>query len=347
MSPRFVTDAAARLNAAAAELAPRLLPGGRHAGNYWQAGDALGAPGKSLYVQLSGPNAGKWRDAATGEHGDLLDLIQYQKRCSMREAARTGLEMLGDPAIAGAVEQDRAHRPPKSHPDTRKAVAALWGRSMAITGTHAAAYLAARGIDANTIAGAEDLRFLPEARTKEDGKTFVLPAMLAAVRNPAGEITSQITGLHRTFLSATEAKKANIEDPKKALGQLHGGGAWLSRGSAEGGCLVVAEGIETALSVKMAFPAVALVAALTAPHLELINIPDHYRRIAIAADPDMAGMRAARALASRLASQDERGQGRTVRIISPAEGEGDFNDLLMRGGTTAIRRRVRSQMKSS
>ena len=193
MSPRFVTDAAARLNAAAAELAPRLLPGGRRAGNYWQAGDALGAPGKSLYVQLSGPNAGKWRDAATGERGDLLDLIQYQNRCSMLEAARTGLEMLGDPAIAGAVEQDRAHRSPKSHPDTRKAVAALWGRSMArLPGPHAAAYLARAASMPTPSPAAKDLRFLHEARTKEGGKTFVLPAMLAAVRNPAGEITGQI-----------------------------------------------------------------------------------------------------------------------------------------------------------
>ena len=37
-------------------------------------------PGRSLYVRLSGPTsgpgaAGKWTDSATGQHGDLLDLI--------------------------------------------------------------------------------------------------------------------------------------------------------------------------------------------------------------------------------------------------------------------------------
>ena len=51
------------------------------------------------------------------------------------------------------------------------------------------------------------------------------------------------------------------------------------------GCLV----IETALSAGIAFPAVALVAALGAPHLEMISIPARYRRIAIAADPDVSG----------------------------------------------------------
>ena len=38
-------------------------------------------PGQSMFVRLKGPNngkgaAGKWTDAATGEHGDLLDIIR-------------------------------------------------------------------------------------------------------------------------------------------------------------------------------------------------------------------------------------------------------------------------------
>src|SRR5215475_4198880 len=76
---------------AAAELARRLahdaeavcrhyLSNGHRSGRYWIAGDVQNTPGRSLYVRLSGPDygpgaAGKWTDAATGEHGDLLDLI--------------------------------------------------------------------------------------------------------------------------------------------------------------------------------------------------------------------------------------------------------------------------------
>lgn len=332
MSARHVSDIAARLNAAAAELAPRLLPGGQRAGTYWQAGNIQGEGGKSLYLQLNGPNAGKWRDAATGDRGDLLDLIRHQNGCSMAEAARIGTAMLGDPTVASAVAHRQTARRKQPRPDARRAVAALWARSRPIAGTHGEAYMAARGIDAATIAGCDDLRFLDEARTKEGTKTFVLPAMLAAVRNAAGEIT----GLHRTFLSAAAPKKANIEDPKKALGRLHGGGAYLAP---SGKCLVIAEGIETALSVKTAFPGVALIAALTAPHMEVLVVPDGYRRIMIAADLDVAGLRAAAALANRLADQ-----GRAARIITPADGEGDFNDLLMAGGVAAVRARVRAQL---
>ena len=44
-------------------------------------------PGRSLYVRLDGPDhgpgaAGKWTDAATGEHGDLLDLIALNRDLS-------------------------------------------------------------------------------------------------------------------------------------------------------------------------------------------------------------------------------------------------------------------------
>lgn len=43
-------------------------------------GDVKNTPGRSMFVRLSGPEwgkgaAGKWTDAATGQHGDLLDVI--------------------------------------------------------------------------------------------------------------------------------------------------------------------------------------------------------------------------------------------------------------------------------
>src|SRR5689334_13100644 len=56
------------------------LPNGRRRGRYWVVGDVANTPGRSLFVRLTGPDsgkgaAGKWTDAATGQHGDLLDLI--------------------------------------------------------------------------------------------------------------------------------------------------------------------------------------------------------------------------------------------------------------------------------
>ena len=83
------------MSSQAAELAHRLardaeavcrhyLSNGRREGRYWLVGDVANTPGRSLFVRLKGPEsgkgaAGKWTDAATGEHGDLLDLIALNR----------------------------------------------------------------------------------------------------------------------------------------------------------------------------------------------------------------------------------------------------------------------------
>src|SRR6266481_3035919 len=63
----------------------RYLSNGRRRGHYWIVGDVANTPGRSLFVRLTGPDsgkgaAGKWTDAATGQHGDLLDLIALNRR---------------------------------------------------------------------------------------------------------------------------------------------------------------------------------------------------------------------------------------------------------------------------
>ena len=75
------SDLAAHLSACAEAVCRHYLPEGRKSGRYWLVGDARGAPGQSLFVRLSGPArgkgaAGKWTDAQSGEHGDLLDIIR-------------------------------------------------------------------------------------------------------------------------------------------------------------------------------------------------------------------------------------------------------------------------------
>ena len=83
------------MSSEAAELARRLarraeavcryyLSNGRRQGRYWLVGDVANTPGRSLFVRLKGPDsgkgaAGKWTDAATSEHGDLLDLIAMNR----------------------------------------------------------------------------------------------------------------------------------------------------------------------------------------------------------------------------------------------------------------------------
>ena len=341
MNRSFVSDTAARLNAAAHDLAARLLPGGRRDGRYWRAGDVTGTVGNSLFVHLTGPRQGRWQDMATGEGGDMLDLIRLQQNCTPVEAARIGAEMLGDPAAGlegGAAAADPARVPEKPHEpaiDTVAMAKRLWEMSAPVGGTIAEAYLVSRGIDADIVARCTDMRFLAAARLRDGDRRYVLPALITAVRNAGGDLT----GLHRTFLASDGSGKAAVDNPKRALGRLSGSGAWLAP---HGRCLVVAEGIETGLSVKAAFPGVALVAGLTAPHMAMLEIPECFTRILIAADPDVAGLRAAARLANRLTAG-----GRPARIVSPDERRGDFNDLLAAGGAGAVRECLRAQLKST
>ena len=69
------------LSSHAEAVCRQYLPNGRRHGRYWICGNVKGEPGQSMHVRLAPPGIpGKWCDEATGEHGDLLDII----RCSIQ-----------------------------------------------------------------------------------------------------------------------------------------------------------------------------------------------------------------------------------------------------------------------
>ena len=72
---RDASELARRLAREAEAVCRHYLSNGKRNGRYWLVGDIHNTPGRSLFVRLQespkGP-AGKWTDAATGEHGDLL-----------------------------------------------------------------------------------------------------------------------------------------------------------------------------------------------------------------------------------------------------------------------------------
>ena len=93
------TEIAAALSTRAEDVCRRYLPRGRRQGRYWTIGDTSGAKGRSLFVRLAPPGIpGKWTDAATNEHGDLLDLIRlHTGGASLRHAMEEALAFLSLP----------------------------------------------------------------------------------------------------------------------------------------------------------------------------------------------------------------------------------------------------------
>src|SRR5262249_36844068 len=73
--PMQISDLTRRLAEQAEPVCRHYLSNGRRVGCYWAVGDVRNTPGRSMFVRLRGPSsgrgaAGKWTDAATGEHGD-------------------------------------------------------------------------------------------------------------------------------------------------------------------------------------------------------------------------------------------------------------------------------------
>lgn len=220
-----------------------------------------GRPDKSVgsfWIQMSGPNAGRWADHAmpplpgsrsSCAAGDIIDLIKMSCHCldnaaALKEArAFLGLETM-DPAErrrqearaehlkeqrrkAEAEERDKRER-------RRRAGHRLWLDAAAgIKNTPVEFYLRdQRGIDL-AVLGRQPrvLRYLPACRyyhvDDKSGEVFDghYPAMVALVVSKAGKVMS----CHRTWLAQNDRglwDKAPVPKPKKVLGSADGG--WIS-----------------------------------------------------------------------------------------------------------------------
>src|SRR5690606_1849925 len=81
MARHDASELAQRLGRQAEAVCKHYLSNGHREGRYWLVGNVQNTPGRSMFVRLIGPEsgkgaAGKWTDAATAEHGDLLDVIR-------------------------------------------------------------------------------------------------------------------------------------------------------------------------------------------------------------------------------------------------------------------------------
>jgi hypothetical protein len=332
------------MSSQAAELAHRLardaeavcrhyLSNGRRVGHYWLVGDARNTPGRSLFVRLRGPDsgkgaAGKWTDAHTGEHGDLLDLIALNRGLDRHKTLDEAHAFLSLPHPAP--KPDRAYCPNSVSAGSPESARRLFAMSQPIAGTLVEAYLSTRGITALHEVGS--LRFHPRCyyRPDQHSPTETWPALIAAVTDLGG----RVTGVHRTWLDPSGAGKAPIDTPRRAMGHLLGHGVRF--GSAND-VLAAGEGIETMLSLRMVLPFMPMIAALSANHLAAILFPPALRRLYIARDADPAGDGAAQTLVSRA-----REVGIDAITLSPKLS--DFNEDLCHLGIDALRATVRIQL---
>jgi hypothetical protein len=329
--PSHATDLARRLARNAEAVCRHYLSNGHREGRYWLVGDVANTRGRSLFVRLSGPDhgkgaAGKWTDAATGEHGDLLDLIALSRGLDRLrdtlEEARAFLALPPDPLP----RQDRLPAPRGSPESARR----LYAMSMPIAGTLAETYLRGRGIV--TFSARDPLRFHPRCyhRPDEDSPTETRPALVAAVTDLGG----QITGAHRTWLDRSGQDKAPIASPRRAMGHLLGHAV---RFGVARDVMAAGEGIETMLSLRVILPTLPLVAALSANHLAALLFPPTLRRLYVALDRDPAGDAA-------MATLGRRAEAARIEMLGLLPRFDDLNEDLRRLGIEEFRASVRQQL---
>ncbi|EFG2885584.1 hypothetical protein BO068_004767, partial [Escherichia coli] len=254
-------------------------------------------------------------------------------------------------------EKDRIQR-------TRSAVETIFAEAAPIAGTHAAAYLEARGMRVSKN-WTFDLRFTanlkyrgyPGGDADQEVDLGAFPAMVAAIRNTSGAII----GLHRTYLDKSEPKKLSPPGDqkrnraKKIMGEQRGGLIYLSPPAP---ILAMGEGIETTRSwsaLGLIDADIAIAAAVSLGNLSGgslgterhpkdaskripnglpdmdhpgVVLPEVVREVIELGDGDSDPfMTRARLL---VAARRFRKQGRTVSVSMAPAGM-DFNDVLMAG----------------
>ena len=326
-------DAAAlgrRLARNAEAVCRHYLSNGRREGRWWTVGDVANTPGRSLFVRLHGPEAGrgaagKWTDAATGEHGDLLDLIARARRLdSLRDVLDEARRFLSLPGPQRP--EPRAPAAPGSPDAARR----LFHAGQPIKGTLGETYLRARGI--TYLDDLPALRFHPRCyyRADENAPVETWPAMLAAVT----DLDGTITGVHRTWLARDGSGKAPVATPRRAMGRLLGNGV---RFGVARDVIAVGEGIETVLALRCILPTMSMIAALSASNLPALVLPQGLLRLYVARDSDQAGTCAATTLiacAGRVGTEP----------IALTPRSHDFNDDLSLFGSAALAALLRVQL---
>jgi hypothetical protein len=321
----------------------------------------------SFCIHLSGVKAGRWDDFATGQHGDLIDLIALAMGCDISGAIREARAFLGlqstspedkrrrEAAAARARDQRRAAEASAAQTRERakRQAAAIWLSAREdIRSTPVDHYLAARGIDLAALPRIpRAIRYLPDCYAKwmdpETGEVIErkLPAMVTGIVDRSGETVA----LHRTYLGIGPSGrwgKYPMPTPKKVLGDYAGAAIRLWSGIGprgghpgplaampEGSRVYLCEGIEDGLTAALIKPAARILAAISLSNLANVQLPPNIKEVVLIADQD-EGEQAAALLQRAIAAHQK--AGRVVRVWRNNAGGKDLNDALNNAAKAAM-----------
>jgi hypothetical protein len=290
----------------------------------------------SLSVTVSGSKQGSWYDFEQDEGGKgLVTLIQRELGLDFKSALDYSA------ALAGLSELDKIKEikviqktvEGNEFDDKQnymiKIAQGIAQKTKSGKGTLAEDYLKSRGITAEL---PETITFCPDVYIKKHDKSF--PAMVVKVLNEKNEVQS----VHTTILDPATKGKAQIEKSKIVFGPVPDVvDVNLNAALPTKNITMIAEGLETSLSVKSAFPDCDVKSALTKNGFNRIDLDKVNDTVVLCLDNDLKDWQTDKIInnaATRLLEA-----GKRVYIAMPEaidDQKTDFNDTLKKQGVAEI-----------
>lgn len=304
----------------------------------------FGSSGK-IVVRITGEKAGIWHDFAKNKGGDIFDLVMERRGCDFKGAAdylrnsvgitsdihNSQLRLVYDHENRNITEKYIKAQKAKEREAKAKQVIVnkLLGSARSIDdGSVAHRYLSqTRAITCNLTNDIKTASVLYEKETNS-----YLPAIIAFARDAEGNIT----GGQQILLDSKTYNKASIDVPKKSFGRIACSfvdvGSTQNVLSVDKSITIIAEGLETALSVKQALSndpnhedkKIKVFCSLGVSNIRNYQ-PISGEKIIIAADND--GHDSITHKTIEKAKLELTNKGAFVEIVRPDKG-GDFNDTL-------------------
>ena len=281
---------------------------------------------------------GQWQDFKSGEKGDIIGLTSYVKGGDKHEAYRYAADYLGlkDSNRIDSTQNLLKEKIASKQAETDKLdqqklekgqaqVDQLVRLSQPIKDSLAEQYLRShRGIKEADLGS--DLRFLPISQKDQVYK----PGLLSIARDKDNEITAcQVTYLD----PKTGNKATDIKVNKRTFGNISG--SFVEIQKSDGSCkdkVYVAEGVETALSLKEAGIKGHIVAGLG---LHNLDKADYFGKdIVIVGDNDGKNSQTQQRIEKVIQSYGEKSI--NITLAQPDRIGQDFNDVLKESGTEAV-----------
>lgn len=350
----IIPEVKALLQARIDALVRHCAPDGRASHGYWFARNPTRSdtnPG-SFWIILSRPGKtpGAWRDEATGEKGDVLDLIAYTQRLERAAALKWAQDWLGfkqmpptEVARARLAAEEKAQEADRLAArrlaEDQERAGAVFRKSKIerFAGSIADRYLRSRGIEVARFPRMPGcLGYIPRMRHAETNTHW--PVLVAGMSNGR-----QMLAVHRTFLAPDGSGKAPVTPVRKIWPSFKGLSIPLWRGetelppdeAAEYGLidtLAIVEGVEDGLSVALARPDLRVWAAGSLGNIAHMALPPCSHEVIVCADNDWGKPQAEKLL--KAACETLARTGRKVKVARSPIGK-DMNDALRAGAEWA------------